>query len=128
MYCPNCRAEYVDGITECPDCHIPLVEELLEETEPKDFLPYVKVLATFNSADLIVIKSLLENAGLDYYIEGENFHYLGIPPAQAVKLVVREDQVETAKELLSGLDLRGWAVARSDEFDEDAEPDNDQTS
>lgn len=126
MYCPNCRAEYVDGITECTECRIPLVEELPEETELKYLPAYVKVLVTFNSADLVVIKSLLESAGLDYYIEGENFHYLGIPPAQAVKLVVREDQVETAKELLSGLDLRGWSVARSDEFDDNGEPGSNQ--
>lgn len=127
MFCPNCRAEYVDGITECSDCHIPLVEELPEEMEPENLPAYVKVLVTFNSADLVVIKSLLEGAGLDYYIEGENFHYLGVPPAQSVKLVVREDQAEAAKELLSGLDLRGWSVTRSAESDDDeAEP--DQTS
>ena len=25
-YCPNCLTEYQDGVTECIDCHIPLVE------------------------------------------------------------------------------------------------------
>ncbi len=26
MWCPECRNEYREGITECADCHIPLVE------------------------------------------------------------------------------------------------------
>jgi hypothetical protein len=28
MYCPKCRAEYVEGIAECPDCGVSLVDEL----------------------------------------------------------------------------------------------------
>jgi len=31
-WCPNCKNEYVEGITECADCHVELVDELpLEE-------------------------------------------------------------------------------------------------
>ncbi|UCE66115.1 MAG: hypothetical protein JSU85_14900 [Candidatus Zixiibacteriota bacterium] len=31
MYCPKCRAEYVEGITECPGCGVSLVAELPTE-------------------------------------------------------------------------------------------------
>ena len=30
-WCPKCKCEYKDGITECADCKIPLVDELPEE-------------------------------------------------------------------------------------------------
>lgn len=33
MWCPKCRNEYVKGITECPDCHMALVEESAENAE-----------------------------------------------------------------------------------------------
>lgn len=34
MWCPNCKNEYVKGITHCADCGVPLVETLPEE-EPE---------------------------------------------------------------------------------------------
>ncbi len=35
-WCPNCKNEYVEGITHCPDCDVDLVEELPQETESLD--------------------------------------------------------------------------------------------
>jgi hypothetical protein len=37
MYCPKCRAEYVEGIDQCPDCGVPLVNELPAEEKRKDY-------------------------------------------------------------------------------------------
>ncbi|MDZ7268612.1 MAG: DUF2007 domain-containing protein [candidate division KSB1 bacterium] len=119
MFCPNCEAEYGPGIFLCADCHLPLVSGLPEKAVPAQAVPYVPVLATFKSADLIVIKSLLEDAGLDYHTEGENFHYLGYPMVQSVKLHVRADQVETARALLANQVLRDRAVSSDGDDDED---------
>ena len=37
MYCPNCRAEYVEGITQCPDCGESLVDDLPPVEKHKEF-------------------------------------------------------------------------------------------
>ncbi len=33
MWCPKCKTEYQDGITQCAECHTPLVEELPVEID-----------------------------------------------------------------------------------------------
>lgn len=36
MWCPKCKAEYVEGITTCVDCDIALVDKLTEEMYTQD--------------------------------------------------------------------------------------------
>lgn len=36
-WCPNCKLEYVEGVTVCPDCKAALVDSLEEQTEEFDF-------------------------------------------------------------------------------------------
>ena len=67
MFCPQCRAEYREGITSCPECEVELVAEPPPEEEP-DLAP------VFESAevDLVpVVKSLLDSAGIPYMVQGD---------------------------------------------------------
>ncbi|MBP3296548.1 MAG: hypothetical protein J6M27_08190, partial [Lachnospiraceae bacterium] len=35
-WCPECRYEFVDGVKECPKCHVALVENLAAESGKED--------------------------------------------------------------------------------------------
>lgn len=117
MYCPQCRAEYRPDIVTCGDCRVPLVEFLPEAEALPEQDTYLEVMATYNVADLAVIKSLLEAEKVAYYLHGENFHAM-TPWVQPVKIFVREDHMETAKELLFSLDLHATAVSLTTEGEE----------
>jgi len=75
MFCPKCRDEFVSGTKECPDCQVPLVEELLEEDEPV----YVELVTALESTDpgkIMIAKSMLEEAGIRYFAKGEGIQHL----------------------------------------------------
>ena len=105
MFCPKCRAEYREGFSRCSDCDIPLVPEL--EPEPDDrpvFVEYEEVLSTFNPFDIAMIKSLLDAEGILYFFQGEQFSYVR-PLADPVRLMVAQEDVESAREILKDLTI-----------------------
>lgn len=103
MFCPDCKAEFIDGITRCPVCHVALVDALPADPVP-EFVDYTEVLATYNPADVAFLKSLLEGEGIQYFFKGEHFLYMR-PLADPVRLMVRADQVDAAQELLESVEL-----------------------
>ena len=121
MICPECECEYVEGITRCPVCQVALLEALPEEEEI-ELVNYEEILSTYNLADIAFIKSLLDGEGLDYHLRGETFSAVE-PLVQPVKLMVREDQVETARDLLKELLLRltGVSITSAPENEADSQ-------
>ena len=103
MFCPKCRAEYREGFHTCSDCNIELIDELPPIPEP-EFINFVEILGTYNPADVVFLKSLLESEGLQYFFKGEHFMYMR-PLADPVRLMVRQDQVEEAIELVKDVKL-----------------------
>ena len=68
MYCPDCRAEYREGVETCPDCEVHLVVELPPEGPDEDLV------AIFETADvslLPVVKSLLDSAEIPFVVQGD---------------------------------------------------------
>ena len=112
MVCPNCGAEYVGGVNECYDCRIPLVSQMPPRPEP---LQFQEILRTFNQGDIAVIRSVLEDAEIEYFFRGEIFNLVD-PLIQPARLFVRKDQAEETRELLHGLNVSFLGVsARSDD-------------
>ncbi len=104
MFCPKCKAEYRSGFTVCADCDVPLVDKLPEEKELPPKPPYKQLKALFNTVEIAVIKSLLDDAKIDYYFRGERFQTMHIPLVDPAILMIREDQFEAAKKLLGELE------------------------
>ena len=67
------------------------------------YVSYEEVLSTYNPADIAIIKSLLEDAGITYHFVGD--HLLLRPLGDAARLMVRQDEAEEARALLRDLDL-----------------------
>ena len=100
MYCPSCRAEFREGFFRCEDCDIDLVEKLPKEPVKPG---YVQLATVFTEGEIALIKSNLDQAGIDYYFHGEQAHRLAPLPFGA-RLMVREDFREEAEALLKNSD------------------------
>jgi hypothetical protein len=107
MICPRCKAEYVDGITFCADCGIPLVDRLPDEPKKADKPPkkYRQLGSNFNAGEIAIIKSILDGAGIDYYFKGERFQTIHAQYVDPAILMVWEEQYKEAKKLLGNLKL-----------------------
>jgi hypothetical protein len=106
------------GFNRCSDCDIELVSSLPEsgkedEEENKlmkdrnnnEDITFAPLLSTFNLGDIALLKSILDNQGIEYFIKGENIAYIRGYMDPAI-LMVREDQIKTVKELLKDFDLK----------------------
>lgn len=61
---------------------------------------FVELLSILDPVKVVIIKSLLDNEGIEYYLKGE-YSSLIEPVIEPVRLMVRNDQVEVAKEILN---------------------------
>jgi len=108
MFCPKCLAEYRDGFTQCSDCQVPLIQELPPKISPQPHMNLVTVLETIDINLLMVSKSVLDAAKINYVVEGESI----MDPLSTVALygrkkptrlqVAKEDE-QASKDLLRSL-------------------------
>ncbi len=119
MFCPKCRAEYREGFFTCSDCHIDLVGTIPPLHEPEyEFVNFIEILATYNPADVVFLKSLLESEGIQYFFKGEHFMYMR-PLADPVRLMVRQDQADEAKKLVKGVKLSVSGISLGERSDDE---------
>lgn len=68
------------------------------------FVTFVPVMETHNAGDRILIRSLLDSGGIVYYIQNEcvaPYLFNALP----MWIMVREDQAQSAREILQDVDL-----------------------
>jgi len=111
VFCPECRAEYVKGITECPECGIALVDMLASKSEAGAVdVVLVTVLETSDRMALLMARSILDSEGIRYVVVGDRFQdILGIggsgstPYLARIKIQVAQEDEPDAKILLEGI-------------------------
>jgi hypothetical protein len=111
MYCPTCGKSFGLEVTECPECRVALLEAGAGPP-PDPTIQLTPILETGDPGVIALGKSLLEAEGIEYLVRGENlqdlFGYgrLGVGfsiVSGPAEFVVREDDAERAREVLSDL-------------------------
>jgi hypothetical protein len=116
MYCPKCRAEFVEGITKCPDCEVDLVEDLPPEDEIL-YKDYATVYTTSDSGLIAIAESLLKSENITYAKKSEGLQ--AVYGIGFVQFQVPPKDKEKATELLKDL------VESGDEISDDNIPEDD---
>jgi hypothetical protein len=70
----------------------------------EEFIEYVPILETHNAGDRVFLKSLLNAAGITFFIRGE---YVApyVFNALPMTLMVKKDQADKAREILKDIEL-----------------------
>jgi hypothetical protein len=110
-HCPECNVEYIDTAIRCSDCDVELtLGPPIQEEHPDPMIE--TVYATGDSALVALVKSLLEDAGIEYFTKGYEIqdligigsigglNYLTGP----VEFGVAAEDAPTARQLLAHLD------------------------
>ncbi len=111
MFCPNCRYEYENHVTVCPECGATLTKEL----PPEDEVEYTELVTVYTTADaglLGLAKSLLEDAGIDYFVRGESTKALFA--AGFMELQVHPHDAEEAEALIEEMGKADYEDLGSD--------------
>lgn len=92
----------------CPECDA-FVDLTVDPPIVLDTKNYSLLFTTMNQGDIAVIKSLLDNANIDYYVYDEDF--LAVRPlVQPARFFVAESETDEAKEILKDLDLNFFGI------------------
>ncbi len=100
-FCPNCEAEYREGITRCSDCDMELVGELTDANKVHDTSEarMIAFQSFKTSAEAELVRDLLEQNGVRAFVEGAEFAILPGSFSGEVVLVVDERDFERAVEV-----------------------------
>src|ERR1700733_9706488 len=109
MHCPQCLTEYRDGFTECADCHVPLAPGLPPSASADGHsVDLVTVLESSDPFAVNLAKATLEDAGIEYAMEGDDSTERGLTGmspmgAMASKIQVESVRADEAREVLEPL-------------------------
>ncbi|HTC61514.1 MAG TPA: hypothetical protein VK709_01615 [Candidatus Saccharimonadales bacterium] len=103
MICPNCKCEYIKGVTQCADCGVPLVDALsAPETQNKPAV--VSVWEGGDPGERAAVAEALEEAGIPI-VDQESAGHLFFPSMNPKSdIFISADNLERAKKVLADLE------------------------
>ena len=105
MICPNCKCEYIRGVTQCADCGVALVDVL---DSPANGLhegqEVVSVWEGNDPTEGAAIKDMLEKAGIPVIAPGVTGYFIFPSMRPKIEICVSDTDAERAKKVLLGLD------------------------
>ena len=107
MYCPSCKAEFIDSITICSDCNISLVENMALN-EPLENINWVNVKEVPGKVFGEMLGEVLDSAEIPYFLKSDwsasayNIAAAGLAGSY-VQVYVPENFFDKANNLLTGL-------------------------
>ena len=107
MYCPSCKAEFIDSITICSDCNIRLVENMALN-EPLENINWVKVKEVPGKVFGEMMGEVLDSAEIPYFLKSDwsasayNIAAAGLAGSY-VQVYVPENFFDKANNLLTEL-------------------------
>ena len=101
-FCPECEAEYEEGVERCSDCGVALVETLPQGTEPPpdtDEGEPVPFRNFSNAAEASMAEGLLRENGVRAFVSGGEFTVAPSMFGDEIVLMVDERDFERAAAL-----------------------------
>ncbi len=100
-FCPNCRAEYQEGLKKCPDCEADLVDELQEQSPQSINYVLLRTLPSRLYAEML--QEALKKEGIPSIIKSDDiaitFPSYGTTSAVPVSIWVPKEDVKRSEQI-----------------------------
>jgi putative signal transducing protein len=106
MICPNCKCEYIRGVTECADCGVALVDAVESPgANPAEDVQIVAIWRGNDPAECERVQEALEHADIPFTVPDSKSPFSFLPTEPTLEVWISEADRERARKIL--LDLVG---------------------
>jgi hypothetical protein len=134
MICPNCKCQYIRGVTRCAECGIALVDPL--EPPEENTAGNVRIVPIWQGKDASEcerVQEALESADIPFTVPDPKSQFSFLPTEPSLEIWISEVDQERASKIISDLDglvdpdemtpeqIESLALPESDSQQDDAE-------